>query len=272
MLLSNLSANSKKLPPLPAELKRRDRLSVLLGGMVFLTLLLTAGPAEISPVRLLAGLGRSAAFVARFFPPSLHFLPAFLYSLLQTLIMAFWGTFLATFLVLPLAFLGSKNVIRSPVVYLAVRGLMDILRGLNELVLALVFVAAIGLGPLPGIMALTLHTAGVAGKLLSEAIETVDMGQVEAVRATGSHPLLVLVYGFWPQVAPAFYSVTLYLFEVNVRSATVLGLVGAGGIGFDLMQTVRAFRFQDAATIILLILLTVFTIDKVSARIRQSLV
>jgi phosphonate transport system permease protein len=119
---------------------------------------------------------------------------------------------------------------------------------------------------------LTLHTAGVAGKLLSEAIETVDMKQVEAVEATGSHPLLVIAYGFWPQVAPAFYSSTLYLFEVNVRSATVLGLVGAGGIGFDLMQTIRAFRFQDAATVVLLILVAVFTIDKVSARIRQTLI
>ncbi len=272
MLLSNLSASSRKLPPLPAELKRRGRMAALLYGGVCLALLLTAGPAGISPVKLLAGLGRSAVFVARFFPPSLHFLPAFLYSLLQTLMMALWGTFLAIFLAVPLAFLGSKNVIRSPAVYLATRGLMDLLRGLNELVLALVFVAAIGLGPLPGILALMLHTAGVAGKLLSEAIETVDMGQVEAVRATGAHPLLVLAYGFWPQVAPAFYSVMLYLFEVNVRSATVLGLVGAGGIGFDLIQTVRAFRFQDAATIILLILLAVFVIDKVSARIRQSLV
>jgi phosphonate transport system permease protein len=272
MLLRNLSANSRRLPPLPAELKRRELITVVLYGGVFLALLLTAEPAGISPGKLLAGLGRSAAFLARFFPPSFYFLPNFLYSLLQTLMMALWGTFLATFLTVPLAFLGSRNVMRSPAVYLLVRGLMDVLRGLNELVLALVFVAAIGLGPLPGILALTLHTAGVAGKLLSEAIETVDMKQVEAVEATGSHPLLVIAYGFWPQVAPAFYSSTLYLFEVNVRSATVLGLVGAGGIGFDLMQTVRAFRFQDAATVVLLILLAVFTIDKVSARIRQTLI
>jgi phosphonate transport system permease protein len=116
MLLRNLSANSRRLPPLPAELKRRELSTVVLYGGVFLALLLTAEPAGISPGKLLAGLGRSAAFLARFFPPSFYFLPNFLYSLLQTLMMALWGTFLATFLTVPLAFLGSRNVMRSPAV------------------------------------------------------------------------------------------------------------------------------------------------------------
>ncbi|WP_244345337.1 phosphonate ABC transporter, permease protein PhnE [Thermus thermophilus] len=224
-----------------------------------------------NPLALGASLGKSLEFAASFWPPSLVHLPQFLRSLLETVAMALWGSFLATFLAVPLALLGSRNVVGSGALYLFARGAMDFLRGFPEIVLALIFVAALGLGPLPGILALTLHTAGVVGKLLSEAIETVDPGQVEAVRATGAHPLLVVAYGIWPQVAPLFASVTLYHFEVNVRSATVLGLVGAGGIGFDLMQTVRAFRFHDAATVILLILLAVFLIDKLSARLRRAL-
>lgn len=266
------SASSRGLPPVPEELRRKRRAALLLYGGVFLALLLTAGWAEISPGRLLQSLGQSGAFALRFLPPSLEHFPVFFRALLETVVMALWGSFLATFLAVPLAFLGARNVAGGGALYLLARGIMDVLRGLPELVLALVFVSALGLGPLPGILALALHTAGVVGKLLSEAIETVDPAQVEAVRATGAHPLLVVAYGIWPQVAPMFSSVTLYHFEVNVRSATVLGLVGAGGIGFELVQTVRAFRFQDAATVILLILVAVFVIDKVSARLRRALV
>lgn len=271
MLSNAQSANSKGLPPMPGELQRRKRATLLLYGGIALGLVLTAGYAEISPGRLLHSVGQGLAFSGRFWPPSVEFLPQFLRALLETVIMAFWGSFLATFLAVPLAFLGSHNVVGTGPLYYLSRGIMDVLRGLPELVLALVFVAAIGLGPLPGILALALHTAGVVGKLLSEAIETVDPSQVEAVRATGAHPFLVVVYGIWPQVAPLFSSVTLYHFEVNVRSATVLGLVGAGGIGFELLNTVRSFRFQDAATVIVLILMAVFVIDKVSARLRKAL-
>ncbi|MCS7193364.1 MAG: phosphonate ABC transporter, permease protein PhnE [Meiothermus sp.] len=266
------SASSPGLPPVPEALRRRKRTVLLLYGGIALALALSAGFTEANPLRLAESIGKSLAFSARFLPPSLDLLPQFLRSLGETIIMGFWGSVLATFLAVPLAFLGARNVVGGGAVYYLARGAMDVLRGLNELVLALVFVAALGLGPLPGILALTLHTAGVVGKLLSEAIETVDPGQVEAVRATGAHPLAVILYGIWPQVAPHFTSYTLYHFEVNVRSATVLGLVGAGGIGFDLMQTVRSFRFQDAATVILLIVAAVFVIDKLSARLRRALV
>ncbi|GLV48934.1 phosphonate ABC transporter, permease protein PhnE [Thermus sp. LT1-2-5] len=271
MPLNVRSASSKHFPPPPEELWRRRRTALLLYGGVLLALAVTAGWAEISPGKLLGSLGQSVAFSLRFFPPSVDHLPRFLTALFETVVMALWGSFLATFLAVPLALLGARNV-AGGAIYLFARGVMDVLRGLPELVLALVFVAAIGLGPLPGILALALHTSGVVGKLLSESIETVDPAQVEAVRATGAHPLLVVAYGIWPQVAPIFSSVTLYHFEVNVRSATVLGLVGAGGIGFELVQTVRAFRFGDAATVILLILAAVFVIDKISARLRRALV
>lgn len=266
------SASSRSLPPVPEELRRAKSVRVLLYGGILLALAATAAWAEIGPGRLLQGLGQGAAFATRFWPPSFENLPTFLRALLETVVMALWGSFLATFLAVPLAFLGSFNVVGKGPLYVLTRGIMDVLRGLPELVLALVFVAAIGLGPLPGILAIALHTAGVVGKLFSEAIETVDPAQVEAVRATGVHPLLVVIYGIWPQVAPYFTSVTLYHFEVNVRAATVLGLVGAGGIGFELLNVVRSFRFHDAATVILLIVVAVFLIDKLSARLRQALV
>jgi phosphonate transport system permease protein len=182
------------------------------------------------------------------------------------------GSALATLLAVPLAFLGTRKVVRNDLVYYAARFVMDTLRGLNELVLGLIFVAAIGLGPFPGILALALHTAAVVGKLLSEAVEAADPGQVEAVLATGGSPVQVLTHGFWPQISPMFISYTLYHFAVNVRAATVLGLVGAGGIGFYLQETMRSFRFQAAGTVILLIVGTVFLIDKLSAQLRRWII
>ena len=149
---------------------------------------------------------------------------------------------------------------------------MDMLRGLNEFVLGLIFVAGIGLGPFPGVLALALHTAGVVGKLLSESVEAVDTGQIEAVQATGASQVQVVTHGFWPQIVPMFISYTLYHFEVNVRSATVLELVGAGGIGFYLQQTMRSFRFQEACVVVLIIRGSVFGIDKISAKVREWLI
>ena len=272
MPLSAPSASSNGgVPPVPQELLAQRRRNRLLYGGVFLALLVSALGVGFNPLQVLSALLKGGDFALRFWPPSLTHFPQFFRALLETFAMALWGSFLATFLAVPLAFLGARNVVSNRAVYLGARAVMDFLRGFPEIVLALIFVAAVGLGPLPGILALTLHTAGVVGKLLSESVETVDPRPVEAVRATGAHPLLVIAYGFWPMISPAFTSITLYHFEVNFRSATVLGLVGAGGIWFELMQTVRAFRFQDAATVILLILVGVFLVDKLSAWLRRIL-
>lgn len=191
--------------------------------------------------------------------------------MLLTVKMAVLGTVGAVLLALPLAFLAARNTTPHPAAYQLTRRLLDFLRGLNEFVLALIFVAAVGLGPFPGILALTVHTAGILGKLFAEGIEDIDEGQVEAVRATGAHPLGVLGRAVWPQIVPHVLSMTMYRFESNVRAATVLGLVGAGGIGFYITEAIRGFDTRAASAILIIILATVFLIDYLSAALRERL-
>jgi phosphonate transport system permease protein len=259
-------------PPISPELAQRLRTGRWLWLALVALLVWSAFGSEISLPRLIFGTRDAVELAATFFPPDLSHFGLYLAEMLNTIKMAVWGSALATFLAVPLAFLGARNVVRNPIAYYTARFFMDGLRGLNELVLGLIFVAAIGLGPFPGIMALTLHTAAVVGKLLSESIEGVDPGQMEAVQAAGGSTVQVLTHGIWPQVLPAFTSFTLYHFEVNVRAATVLGLVGAGGIGFYLQETMRSFRFQAAGTVIAIIVITVFLIDKASAQLRRWLI
>ena len=146
------------------------------------------------------------------------------------------------------------------------------MRGLNEFVLALFFVAAVGLGPFPGILALAMHTAGILAKLFAEGIEVIDPAQAEAVRASGANPFQTFQFGIWPQVVPHVVSMILYRFESNVRAATVLGLVGAGGIGLYLTESIRSFNFKSASTVIIVILVAVFLVDFLSAKVRERLV
>jgi phosphonate transport system permease protein len=259
-------------PPISPELAQRLRTGRWLWLALAALLVWSAFGSEMSLRRLIFGTRDAFALAASFFPPDLSRAGLYFQEMLNTIKMAVWGSALATFLAVPLAFLGARNVVRHPVAYYVARFFMDGLRGLNELVLGLIFVAAIGLGPFPGILALTLHTAAVVGKLLSESIEAVDPGQVEAVQAAGGSAVQVLTHGIWPQVLPAFTSFTLYHFEVNVRAATVLGLVGAGGIGFYLQETMRSFRFNAAATVVGIIVIAVFLIDKVSAQLRRWLI
>jgi phosphonate transport system permease protein len=146
---------------------------------------------------------------------------------------------------------------------------MDVLRAVNEFVFALMFVTAVGLGPFAGMLALGVHTGGVLGKLLSEAIEAIDPGQVEGVSAVGAGRLHVIAFGVVPQVMPSFLSYVLLRFESDIRSASVIGMVGGGGIGFYLWDTIRSFNDREAATVILLIVAMVMVIDVVSSRVRR---
>jgi phosphonate transport system permease protein len=254
----------------PEALRRKERWNLALGLGVVLSLAASYHAVEMSPGRLVAGARDAWELLGRFFPLEFQRWQTYSAAMRDTVFMALWGSFLATFLALPFAFCAARNVVPR-VVYLPVRALMDGMRGVSEFALALIFVAAIGLGPFPGIIALTLHTAAVVGKLLSESIETADRGQIEAVQAAGSRPLQVLTHGYWPQIAPMFASFTLYHFEVNVRAATVLGLVGAGGIGFYLQESMRSFSFDEAAAVMSIIVASVFVIDKASAWLRQRL-
>jgi phosphonate transport system permease protein len=234
---------------------------------------------EISPIKLVNGSGEFWKFLigdperpgSGFFPPDFTRGAVYFEQIVITVKMAIWGTLLAFVAAIPLSILAAKNTTPNPVVYQITRRILDFLRGLNEFVLALLFVASVGLGPFPGILALAVHTTGILAKLFSEGIEIIDTGQVEAVRASGGSSLQVFTHAVWPQVVPHVVSMTLYRFESNVRGATVLGIVGAGGIGFYITEAIRGFDFRAASAIILLILMTVFVVDFTSSKIRERL-
>lgn len=186
----------------------------------------------------------------------------------QTLAMAFLGTLLGTLGSLVVGFMAAKNVMPFGFVRQIVRRFLDILRGIDQLVWGLVFVRAVGLGPLAGVLAIFVSDLGTLSKLYSEAIENIDRKQVEGIRATGAGPLAVIRYGYIPQVLPVFISQSLYFLESNTRSATILGIVGAGGIGMIIIERFRASLYDQVAFVVLNVLVLIFAIDWLSKRIR----
>ena len=189
-------------------------------------------------------------------------------AILQTLAMAFLGTLLGTLGSLVVGFLAAANVNPFGIVRQIVRRFLDILRGIDQLVWGLVFVRAVGLGPLAGVLAIFVSDLGTLSKLYSEAIENIDRKQVEGIKATGAGPLAVIRYGYIPQVLPVFISQSLYFWESNTRSATILGIVGAGGIGMILIERFRASLYDQVAFVVLNVLVLIFVIDWLSKRIR----
>lgn len=189
-------------------------------------------------------------------------------KMVETVYIALWGSFLAVVCAIPLGLLSAENIapwwIRHPV-----RRAMDSCRAINELVFALMFVAAVGLGPMAGILALWIHTMGTLAKLFSEAVEAVDPRPVEGIRATGANRVEETLFGVVPQVVPLWISFSLYRFEANVRSATVLGIVGAGGIGQPLHESIRSFYLNDAGAILIIIIATVVVLDVLSGQLRK---
>ena len=230
------------------------------------------GPTEMRKIDLSVTDWRNMAeFGAGFLRPNFHDWDAYAWEMVETVQIAVWGTALAVFFGIPFAILASANVCPQWVVQ-PVRRLMDACRAINEIVFALLFVVAVGLGPLAGVLALAVHNIGIIAKLFSEAVEAVDPRPVEGIRATGATRLQEVIFGVVPQVMPLWSSYTLYRFETNVRSATVLGIVGAGGIGHSLYENIRSFHYSETAAIVIIVVVTVMLIDLVSARIRKALV
>ncbi len=182
------------------------------------------------------------------------------------------GTLLAALLGVPLGVIAAKNMrAPTPVAWLA-RRLLDISRSIHTLVFGLLIVGIIGLGPMAGVLAIALHSMGTCGKLFAEAIEALDMRGVEAIRATGATPVQVLMFGVWPALMPNFTSNHLYLWEYNIRDSTVLGLIGAGGLGLLVSEAVSLFQWGRLATLLIAIVLMVIAFDSLSRRIRQALI
>jgi phosphonate transport system permease protein len=227
--------------------------------------------ADMRPADLWRDGGNMAQFTSGFFPPDFHDWRQYLEELVVTLQIALWGTALAIVGAVPLSLLAASNVapwwVNQPV-----RRVLDACRSINEMVFALIFVVAVGLGPFAGVLALWVHTTGVLAKLFSEAVEAIDPQPVEGIRATGAHPLAEVVYGVIPQVLPLWISYALYRFESNVRSASVVGMVGAGGIGMVLWEVIRGFQYQQTCAVLLMLVVSVTLIDIVSAQLRKRLI
>lgn len=243
-------------------------------GLVLALLVLlhwSAGGAQLSWGELAAGMPQIGDFISRSLPPDPAILPRLLAPALETVQIAIWGTLLAIICAVPLAFLAARNLHGNRWLYQGTRQGLNVIRSINELILALVFVSAVGLGPFPGVLALAVHGVGMLGKFFAESIEEIDQGPLEALRATGARPLQVIVFGVLPQVITAWIAVVLYRFEVNLRSATVLGMVGAGGLGFELVSSLKLFKYQETATCIIVITLMVIAADLLSSCLRRAI-
>ena len=223
------------------------------------------------PVRLARGIPWIVDFFRRMIPPDFSVLPSALRGAVTTLEIAILGTAVAAVAALPLGFLSARNV-ASPAVFYPARAVFNFFRSVDTLVYALIFVAAVGLGPFPGVLAVIAYTTMSLAKLYSEAIEGIERGPVDAITATGATRLQVLRYGVLPQVLPLFLSYVLYRLETNIRAATVLGLVGAGGIGFYLQTYLRMIDYPAASTVLLVTVVMVMVVDAVSSRLRDRLV
>lgn len=240
-----------------------------LGWGLFLMLLMWSWQgAEMRPLALIEDSANMAVFSRDFFPPDFYEWPIYLREMVITVHIAVWGTFLAVVCAVPLGLLCAENI--APVwIYQPVRRLMDAARAINEMVFAMLFIVAVGLGPFAGVLALWVHTTGVLAKLFAEAVEAVDPRPVEGVRSTGANLLEAILYGVIPQVLPHWVSYSLYRFESNVRSASVVGMVGAGGIGVVLHEAIRGFEYAQTSAILLIIIVSVTLIDLLSASVRR---
>jgi len=224
--------------------------------------------AEIRPYDLIRYSDNMITFVTDFFPPNFMDWGTYLEEMVVTIQIAIWGSLLAVLCSVPLSLMCASNI--APTwVNQPTRRVMDTLRAINEIAFAMVFVVAVGLGPFAGVLALFVHTTGTLAKLFSEAVESIDPQPVEGIRATGANKIEEIAFGVIPQVMPLWISYSLYRFESNVRSATVVGMVGAGGIGYTFYELMRGFYYDQVAAVLIIIIATVSVLDLISARIRK---
>jgi phosphonate transport system permease protein len=220
--------------------------------------------------RFFGSFEKMAVMIDQMFPPTTGGqFQEYVDAILETLSMAFIGSLIGGILALPLAFMAAKNFNSIRPLQFGTRRFADVLRAADYMIWGLIFVRAIGLGPIPGIMAIAIIDTGILIVLYSEAIENIDRKQIEGIKASGGGTLEVIRFGVFPQVMPILLTNALYMFESNVRAATILGIVGAGGIGFLLSDNLRAFEFSNATTIIMMIIFVVYVIDYLSRKLRE---
>lgn len=267
-----LPANTHAKPSMPFPKRQGGMRNGLLTLGILAALAFSWGPAEMNRwTYLFTDSGNMADYAKDFLRPDFKTWQYYLEEMLVTVQIALWGTFLSVILSVPLGILSAHNMapwwVNQPV-----RRLMDMFRAIHEVVFAVLFVVAVGLGPFAGVMALFIHTTGILAKLFSEAVEAIDPRPVEAIRTTGASRIQQVIFGVIPQVLPLWISFSLYRLESNIRSATVLGLIGAGGIGQILFETIRGFYYPQASAIIIIIVLTVTVMDLISQQLRKLVI
>ncbi len=256
----------------PAQGPQKTSLWTYFFWGIFLAILAWAWKgADMRPLDLFTDASNMATFAQEFFPPDFTDWRLYLEEMVITIQLALWGSVLAVIFAVPFGILSSENIVPWWV-YQPVRRLMDAARAINEMVFAMIFVVAVGLGPFAGVLALFVHTTGVLAKLFSEAVEAVDPQPVEGIRATGASWLEEVIFGVIPQVFPLWISYALYRFESNIRSATVVGMVGAGGIGVLLWELMRGFSFAKTSAVMMIIIAVVIIFDVISQFLRKRFI
>jgi phosphonate transport system permease protein len=254
------------------------------GSIFVIALLVSAWVGEFDPIKLVQGLPRIHEYVAKTLPVLtianfwgdlfewFYGLPRWLMLLWETILIAYIATLLGTIGALAMCFHAARNLSRGKTSYWVTRRVFEVARTIPELVFALIFVFAFGIGPLAGILAIAIHSMGGSGKLFAEAVENIDMKPVDGLRATGANWVQTIRFAVLPQVLPNFTSFSLWRFEINVRSASIIGFVGAGGIGQEFYTAISRLYYEDISALIILMVLTVILIDMVCERIRHRLI
>ncbi|WP_096439849.1 phosphonate ABC transporter, permease protein PhnE [Alteribacter populi] len=246
-----------------------------LSSILFLVVslyVLSAYQTQAFPNRIIEGFPIVYYFVIDdLIPPNWGYVNTVFFSLLETWNIALLSTTFAAILAIPFSFLAAANINTNKYFYQFIRMLLNLLRTIPEVILAVLFVAVVGIGALSGVFALTIFSLGILAKLVSETVETIDPGPLEAIRASGGNVFQVIGYGVVPQVIQQYASYTLYVLEINVKASVVLGFVGAGGIGLILRQQLNMFNYANVSTIIILTFVTITIIDFVSNRVREGL-
>jgi phosphonate transport system permease protein len=259
------------IPPPPIRPLRQKLTDWAVWGGLAALLLVSARSVELYRAGLLFTNSANMRQVGEaFVHPQFGYWKLYVANMWLTLQIALWGTALAVLIALPLGVAAARNI-APPWLQQPVRRLLDLFRAVPDLVIGTIFLVAVGLGPFAGVLALAINTGGVLGKLFSEAVEAIEPGPVEGIRAVGASRLQEVVWGVIPQVAPLWTSYALYRFESNARSATVLGLIGAGGIGQLLFDSMNAFQYGQTAAIVIIIVIAVSLIDLLSQALRQRL-
>jgi phosphonate transport system permease protein len=268
-----------------AELRRARQARTVLGVILFVVLFIgSAVIGHFNPATLLDGAPKLGEYVGRTLPKLrwqhlgedvaywFYGLPKWLDLMVETILMAYLATLIGSALAFAIGFFGSRNLTPAMWAYHLARRASEFFRTVPDLVFALIFVFAFGLGPLPGILAIAVHSLGANGKLFAEANENIDMAPVDGLRALGANWVQTMRFAVVPQILPNYASYVLWRFEINVRTAAVMGFVGAGGIGMELMTAVRSLYYEDISAILILIVLTVSMIDIGCEKLRHALI